>query len=257
MSVITEGQVVFNQSLGGECFHLRVLAPGLCKQAAPGQFVQVKVCAGIQPLLRTPLSVHDLDPGQGYLDLLYRVVGESTRLLSQAQTGAALNLLGPLGNGFSLPAPGEEAWLLAGGIGVAPLFYLARTLLAQGVRVRLLYGARTASELVRAQDFADLGVEVELSTDDGSCGSCGTVLDLLTKQTLPDSCHFYACGPRPMLKAVDDYAVEVRRPAQLSLEEYMACGIGACLGCVCATKEGGFAHVCTDGPVFPGGVLRI
>ncbi len=255
MSVIADVQVVFNQPLGGNCWHLRAQAPSLCKEVAPGQFVQVKVCTGVQPLLRTPLSVHDVNAEQGHLELLYRVVGESTRLLSQVQTGAVLNLLGPLGNGFSLPTSGTEAWLLAGGIGVAPMFYLARKMRQQGVTVRLLYGARTAQELVRADDFADLGVTVDLITDDGSSGQRGTVIDLLATRKLPDDCQLYACGPRPMLKAVDDFAAAAKRPVQLSLEEYMACGIGACLGCVCATKEGGFAHVCTDGPVFPGGVL--
>lgn len=257
MPVVTDGVVVFNRILAPGLLHLRVQAPELTREVGPGQFVQVKARPGFEPLLRTPLSVHDAEPEAGQLDLLYRVVGESTSLLSQAQPGVKLDLLGPLGHGFSLPPAGYEAWLLAGGIGVAPLFYLARQLRAHGYATRLLYGARAAAELVRVQDFVDLGVQVKTCTDDGSCGWHGNVLQLALNQKLPQQCQIYACGPRPMLKAVDDFAAQRGLPAELSLEEYMACGIGACLGCACATKSGGFAHVCTDGPVFRGGELKI
>ncbi len=257
MPAIANGEIVFNNVLDKGFYHLRVHAPQLTQDVGPGQFVQVKVRPGFEPLLRTPISVHDAQTESGQLDLLYRVVGDSTDLLSQLQPGGLLDLVGPLGRGFSLPPAGHEAWLLAGGIGVAPLFYLARQLRAHGYTTRLFYGVRSAAELVRLQDFRDLGVSVATCTDDGSCGLQGNVLHLIQQAELPAACQLYACGPRPMLKAVDDFALLNRLPAEISLEEYMACGIGACLGCACATKSGGFAHVCTDGPVFRGGELKL
>lgn len=257
MPVVSMASIVFNRELAPGHFHLRAFAPELVAAVQPGQFVQVKVRPGVQPLLRTPLSVHDICLAEGHLDLLYRVLGESTALLSQAREGEQLDLLGPLGQGFTAPSVGAEAWLLGGGIGVAPLFLLARWLRQAGVTVQLLYGARTAAELVRVEDFRRLGITVHLSTDDGTAGRRGNVVELARSLPRPDRCQLYACGPRPMLKAVDDLAGLWAAPAELSLEEYMACGIGACLGCACATSAGGFAHVCTDGPVFPGGVIKL
>jgi dihydroorotate dehydrogenase electron transfer subunit len=250
-------KVIFNRELSPRYFHLRLAAGDLAALAQPGQFVQVKARPGWQPLLRTPLSVHDACPAEGWLDLLYRVLGESTALLSQASAGSDLDILGPLGHGFTLPEADRKAWLLAGGIGVAPLFLLARKLREQGTEIQLLYGARTAVELVRVAEFEQLGVEVKLASDDGSIGFRGNVVQLLRSLDLVGKCQLYACGPRPMLGAVDRFSVERGLLTELSLEEYMACGIGACLGCACATKEGGFAHVCTDGPVFRGGVVRL
>lgn len=257
MPVVECGEIVFNQPLTKGYLHLRAYAPEVARDIQPGQFVQVKVRPGMQPLLRTPLSIHDASAEHGWLDLLYRILGESTQLLSEMKSGDSLDLLGPLGHGFSLPEAGYEAWLLAGGIGVAPLYYLATQLLLQGYTTRLLYGVRTASELVRAEDFQKLGVQVYTSSDDGSTGFRGTVVQLAESIDLPKHVKLYACGPRPMLRAVDELAVRRGLPAELSLEEYMACGIGACLGCACAMREGGYAHVCTDGPVFRGGEVRL
>lgn len=251
------GQIVFNRPVAAGHWHLRVVAPVLAGDSRPGQFVQVKPRPGVQPLLRTPLSIHDASPEAGHLDLLYKVLGESTQLLSRLQAGERLDLLGPLGRGFSLPQAGDEAWLLAGGIGVAPLFYLARQLRQAGHVTRLFYGVRTAAELLRVSDFRHLGVEVQVSSDDGSIGLAGTVVELVAGGEIPERCQWYACGPRPMLRAVDALATRRRLALELSLEEYMACGIGACLGCACATSDGGYAHVCTDGPVFRGGEVKL
>ncbi|MGI6343631.1 MAG: dihydroorotate dehydrogenase electron transfer subunit [Bacillota bacterium] len=253
------GCIALNEKLTTNTGLLRVAAPDLAADAWPGQFVQLRVTESYQPLLRTPLSIHDCDPAQGMVDLLYAIVGESTRLLSQLQPGAELDMLGPLGNGFDLNAcPERTAWLVAGGIGIAPLLYLARQLAAQQRPLHLFFGARCAEALVRLEAFQQLGAALHLATDDGSCGQRGTVLDLLESAPQPSPpTEIFACGPQPMLRALQSFARERQIAAQLSLEAYMACGVGACLGCAVPRPEGGYLHVCSDGPVFRIGEVLI
>lgn len=246
-------RIINNEQLNQNIWRLRLAAPVIAEQARPGQFVQVRVTNTYDPLLRTPLSVHDCDSAKGTVDLLYQTVGTSTSLLSLLTAGTELNVLGPLGRGFTLPQPSANSFaiLVAGGIGIAPLLFLARELVANQVNTRLLYGARSASDLVCIDEFEQLGVAVGRCTNDGSYGVTGNVVELLDGFLQSGATgEILACGPNPMLKALQLLVEQKQLVAQLSLEAYMACGLGACLGCAVAAPGGGFVHVCTDGPVF-------
>lgn len=245
--------VITNEQLSANIWRLRVQAPALARQVRPGQFVQVRVSDNYDPLLRTPLSVHDSNNQQGTIDLLYQTVGTSTKLLSKRTANSKLNILGSLGKGFTIPDPTTKSFaiLVAGGIGIAPMLLLARELIAKKVNTRLLYGARTADDLVCIDAFERLGVAVACCTDNGSYGVTGNVVDLLSGFLQSGAAgEIFACGPNSMLQALQLLVRQRGLSAQLSLEAYMACGLGACLGCAVALPAGGFAHVCTDGPVF-------
>ncbi len=249
-----DAAILENQQLASSIWRLQLDVAALAQQVRPGQFVQVRVTNTYDPFLRTPLSVHDCDAKAGTIALLYQTVGTSTHALSRRRPGASVNILGPLGNGFTLPparSNGNFALLVAGGIGIAPLLFLARELVAKKVSTRLLYGARTAADLAGIDAFEQLGVAVACCTDDGSQGLKGNVVDLLAGYLQSGAAgNVYACGPTPMLRALQQLVRSKGLAAQFSLEAYMACGLGACLGCVVAVPGGGYAHVCTDGPVF-------
>ncbi len=238
-------KILSNTSSGEKYFKLILDAGQIAKQAIPGQFVMVKVSDGISPLLRRPLGVHRVSGNK--LELLYEVVGQGTKTLAQKKPGEYLDLIGPLGNGFILkPRP----VLIAGGMGVAPLVYLAQKI--RGHKPIVFIGAKTKSHILCEKDFKKLGLAVKIATDDGSRGFRGRVTDLFKGYlpTIDDRLSvIYACGPQPMLKEVSRLSQKCKIDAQLSLEAHMSCGIGACLGCVVETKFGQ-KRVCQDGPVF-------
>ncbi|MDD2927486.1 MAG: dihydroorotate dehydrogenase electron transfer subunit [Candidatus Omnitrophica bacterium] len=227
-------------------------APQIAKNALAGQFINIRVNDGLDPLLRRPLSIHGARGSK--IKIFYKVVGKATEILAQKKVGEMLDILGPLGSGFTYPQPAARRSpppiLVAGGMGVAPLIFLAEKL--RGVKTTVLIGAKTKGQLLCAWEFKKSGCAVKIATDDGSSGFKGRVSDLL-KNLLsasgPSSQPIYACGPKPMLRAVADIANVCGIPAQLSLEEHMSCGIGACLGCVVRTKDG-LKRVCKEGPVF-------
>ena len=206
--------------------------------------------------MRRPFSLHFAR--RDTVGLLYRVVGKGTGLLSRVGQGASVDLIGPLGRGFSLPDTADRLVLVGGGIGVAPLYFVAERLRRESpsTRVLLLLGARTRQELIRLEAFADLGVEIQLATEDGSAGEQGFVTRLLSETSeAMRSNHFLACGPQPMLRALTALPWRDNQHLQVSLESNMACGMGACLGCAIKTASG-YQHVCQDGPVFDAGDLR-
>jgi dihydroorotate dehydrogenase electron transfer subunit len=243
------------ERVAGGLTRLRLMAPGICERAAPGQFVMLgPLSADHQdPFLNRPLSIHRC-PGGGALDLLVAEVGRGTRLMVSWTSGHRVDLMGPLGSGFC-GLDDEQDWLLvAGGVGVAPLFFLAETLRAKPRACRLLYGAVDAAHLVPSQLLSELGCQIELATDDGSAGSHGLVTDLLAphlRRAAADQAapRVAACGPLPMLRAVAEACRAAQVPAQLSLENRMACGTGACMGCV-DQVAGRPQRVCVEGPVF-------
>lgn len=234
------------------CYKLVLEAPVIAKAAKPGNFLMVKVSAGTYPLLRRPLSIHGVCAAPGTVELLYEVVGPGTAILSEKKAGERVSVVGPLGNAFSFNAKMKNAHvvLAAGGMGVAPLMFLAQRLHAD--KVTALIGARTSAHILCASDFRKLGCDVRIATDDGSAGFHGRVTGLLEKilalktQAAP---VIYGCGPKPMLKAMSGLCGSYGAAAQISLESHMACGIGACLGCVIKTRQG-FQRVCKEGPVF-------
>ncbi|MDQ7793618.1 MAG: dihydroorotate dehydrogenase electron transfer subunit [bacterium] len=221
---------------------LVLAAPAIAGRAGPGQFVHLRVGEGPHPLLRRPLSVAGRR-GEA-LTLLYRVVGEGTALLATRRPGERLDLLGPLGRGFTF-IDGREPLLVAGGAGVAPLLFLAAEARAAGRKPLVLLGVATAAEVVGEDELAALGIPLEVSTDDGSRGRRGPVTDLLAGRL--EGKAIYACGPAAMVRRLKELAPGV--PGQVSLEAAMACGVGACRGCACRTA-GGYRMVCADGPVF-------
>ena len=206
---------------------------------APGQFVNIAI-DGLY--LRRPISVCDWDAQT--LTLVYKVVGEGTARMSRMAPGTELDLLTGLGNGFSTGVATQRPLLVGGGVGVPPLYNLARKLLAEGKPVQVVLGFNTASEIFYEEEFRALGCDVTVATADGSCGTKGFVTDALAGLEFD---YFYACGPLPMLRALCDATGDI--PGQVSLEERMGCGFGACMGCTCSTKNGP-KRICKEGPVF-------
>uniref|UniRef100_UPI0040576556 dihydroorotate dehydrogenase electron transfer subunit n=1 Tax=Candidatus Electronema sp. TaxID=2698783 RepID=UPI0040576556 len=239
-------RILANEPLTADVFRLTVHAPEIAAAAAPGQFVMVQVSGSLDPLLRRPFSIHSRG-ADGSISLLFKVVGRGTALLAKARPGDTLDLLGPFGRGFDLSAAEKPVCLIGGGMGIAPLLFFAQEL--PGRKYALL-GARNREELAPlAKFFADIGCAVQLATDDGSLGHHGFVPDLLD-EVLPDVSRVCTCGPKPMMRSVASISRQAGKPCQVSVETHMACGMGACLGCVMPGADGRQVHVCTDGPVF-------
>jgi dihydroorotate dehydrogenase electron transfer subunit len=231
-------------------------------QARPGQFVMLGIPGG-QMLLRRPFSIHRLtDGGGGQTDIaiLYKIVGQGTRALSRLAPGTRLDLLGPLGQGFRIRPDQRRIAIAAGGIGVAPMLFLAEYLAGTHdlADCEVFLGGRTRSDLLCLDDFRRLGVKVHRTTDDGSDGAqCFLThpLEIEAGKRPPDI--IYACGPMEMLGCVAGIAARLDIPCQVSIESVMACGVGACLGCAVAGRAtDGYLHVCKDGPVFDAHRLR-
>ena len=230
--------------------YLALHAPEIARAARPGQFVMVRPAqaGAVDPLLGRPISLLEASAESGDIALIFKVVGRGTGLLATRQPGESLTVLGPLGNGFSIPDTAQAPALVGGGVGMPPLYLLAARSRRVGRRITLFYGGRSRDDLLLLPEWSALGVEVVLATDDGSAGQHGLVTAPLQAR-VGEFDFLAACGPKPMLRAVQQLALAARLPGQLSLEARMACGVGACLGCVCATGAG-TKRVCVDGPVF-------
>ncbi len=248
-------RVVSVEELARHYYYLLLREPQLAVQARPGQFLHIRVGEGLVPFLRRPFSLAGADPQKGTLKIIFRLVGEGTALLSKVKKGAVLNCLGPLGRGFQVSAGPLPAVLLAGGIGVAPLLFLARALAKEKRKVILFYGAPSSAELLPLKKFLPGEIALQLATEDGSSGYHGRVTDLLAEAVHGglQPAALFACGPRPMLQALTRQNEAWNFPLQLSLEERMACGLGACKGCAVSVRQGEkstYRMVCRDGPVF-------
>ncbi len=231
----------------GRSVLLRMRSERALPDIMPGQFVQVRVDDSPSTYLRRPISIHDVDAQQKEITLLVQQVGEGTRHLAAAEMGDRINMVLPLGNGFTLPEKGERCLLVGGGIGIAPLYYFAKVLNEKGIRPTSLLGGKSASDLLRLTDYQQLG-ETFVTTEDGSLGEKGFV----TMHSIWQNESFdkiYVCGPKPMMKAVAKLAAEKGVWCEVSLENLMACGLGACLCCVEDTVDG-HVCVCKEGPVF-------
>lgn len=245
---------VDNIPLVSDVYNLRLNAPTLAVKAKPGQFVMVKVAPGLEPVLRRPFSLHRMDQDAGIVEIVYQVVGKGTDILTERRPGEELEVLGPLGNGFSWQEE-KRIGLVGGGMGIAPLLAAGEQAVSEGKEVVVFLGARSRDYLLAQEKFERLG-QVFVVTDDGSVGEKALVskpLDEYLKNQGLDL--ILACGPIPMLKAVAAISVAQDIPAQLSLEQRMGCGVGACLGCAfpvrADTPEGyTYKRVCHDGPVF-------
>jgi len=236
-------------------FVLEFEAPDLARDAQPGQFIAVTIDAG-QQLLRRPFSVFTADPKTGAVSILFSIYGPTTRAMAEFGPGDRLDLIGPLGGRvFAADArPGVHNVLIGGGYGVPPLVFFARRLLSSDPKARVTFinGARTQAFLVGTEGLEAEGVPVLSCTDDGTCGLHGRVTVGVEKilGEIDGPFHLYTCGPTLMMKAVGAMAMARELPCQVSMETFMPCGIGICMGCAVPRPDGNYARGCTDGPVF-------
>ena len=254
-----KARILSNKKVGNAYYKMAMDTPYIARTAMPGQFVQVRCSESLEPFLRRPFSIHRMKAqGSGLrgIEILYEVVGKGTGILSRKKEGEFADVLGPLGNGFTLPErPSLEprAIIIAGGIGVAPLVFLAEELKKKKIKTIVLIGAKTKSLILCEKDFKKITPEVYVSTDDGTYGCKGLVSKLFNKILKTTESRFetivYVCGPQGMLRCIADICQERNFECQVSLEENMACGLGACMGCAVKTRSGN-KLACKDGPVF-------
>ena len=254
-------EVTANTRLSAHDNVLALAAPEIARVAAPGQFVMVKPATGIDPLLRRPFSIFEIlrdasDRPTG-ITLLNKRVGTGTTLLYSARPGDRVACLGPLGRPFVPVDPPELAWMVAGGVGLAPFATLTDALAARGTATTLFYGGRSRTDLFYVEYFESRGVRVVLTTEDGTRGEAGRVTAPLERALAAVAAEqpltLYACGPTPMMQAVAKLGARSQRPAFVSLEPVMGCGLGGCYSCVVKVRRGAghhFVRSCIEGPVF-------
>lgn len=249
-------KILRRQRLGDD-YYLLCLENPFSSSFQPGQFVMISL-AGVQdPFLKRPYSIYRaFPPGEGYpageIQLLIREVGSGSRQMGETPIGSKVEIIGPLGNGFRLEQNVRTAIFVAGGIGVAPFVEFAAAKDMAAINKIALIGGRSSADIQAAEDLKSLGVEVRIATEDGSAGTRGRVTDLLEEmisEGLPEALSLYCCGPEPMMKAVGGIAKRENLPCLLSLEAFMGCGFGVCLGCVVEKQSGGYIRVCKEGPV--------
>ncbi|MEI6438525.1 MAG: dihydroorotate dehydrogenase electron transfer subunit [Candidatus Omnitrophota bacterium] len=229
-------------------YRLVLDAPALAKAVKPGQFVHIRVSDTFEPLFRRPFSVYRAKAGK--VEVFFEPVGKGTKMLLAKKKGDVLDVLGPLGKPFTLPSKSvKQIVFVGGGIGIAPFMLFSDVLLKHKAEKILLYGGRSKAHTFPLNEFKKNGVATFVSTDDGSVGVKGRVSALFNKIDISPSTFIYACGPKPMMGAVAAFAKERDLRGEASMEEVMACGLGACLGCSIPTTKG-YKTVCHDGPVF-------
>lgn len=287
MLVDVDARVIANTRLSPDYNVIALAAPEIAEATQPGQFVMVKSARSADPLLRRPFSVFEVLRSNGRVEgltLLSKRIGVTTKILYDAVKGDTIACLGPLGRPFETVDPPAEAWMVAGGVGLAPFATLGEALLARGTKTTLFYGARTGAELFYLDWFKSRGIRLVLATEDGSTGDHARITGPLERE-LQAASHtgfgirdsgfdehrlfespvpspesrsditIYACGPEPMLEAVADVATKFGRPSQVSVERTMGCGMGGCYSCVIPVHDGSGSHYvrsCIAGPVFRG-----
>lgn len=265
--LLATGEVLGHKKYGEHYHSLTIVAPEIGEKVRPGQFVNIRCGEGRANILRRPFSVYRVHKRGGWastIEIVFDVKGPGTKYLSTLRGHAIVDLIGPLGRGFALPKRRAHCLLVGGGIGAAPLFFLADELRNAGHRVDVILGARSSGLLLNQIDARRLSSVCRMTTEDGSAGDIGRVTDILVETM--DKCGtevIYACGPHPMLEAVSRIASEHKVPIQVAVEELMGCGYGVCMTCVMPIKQrirsGGtereeivYARSCTEGPIFNG-----
>lgn len=254
-----KAQVRWNKKIGSSYYKIGLDCDTGLSAALPGQFVMLRLASGIVPFLRRPFSVHNItdnDDGGKCIEILYETVGEFTGRLSEIKAGELIDVMGPLGKGFDLAHDYSKIFIVAGGIGVAPMRYLSSYLIEKKrvnpLNLKIFVGARTKECILCRDDFYNIGLEVIITTDDGSCGEACFItksVESALAESRPEI--IFACGPNEMLKSLAVIANKHKVTCQVSMESLMACGIGACLGCALEGKDNTrYLHVCKDGPVF-------
>lgn len=254
MSKFFETALIENREVARDHVLLTFKLPENTPSPLPGQFFMVGMTFGLDPMLKRPFSLHRINP-DGSVSILYRIRGRGTRLLRSLQKGDSIQVIGPLGRGFPLK-PDHRPLLVGGGLGVVPLVALAQAFSAMSPRI--VIGARTAEELLSVQELLAVDADMRIVTDDGSRGRKGIVTDILEEilgNSVAGPWVMFSCGPRPMLKSIAALSRKHNVKGYMSLEEHMACGVGACMGCVARTSSG-YRRVCAEGPVFDVGELE-
>ena len=249
-----DSEIVFNRRVAADTFFMGLRSPQIVAEAGPGQFVMLRTGRSMDPLLRRPFSICGVRKDDLVL-ILYRVVGRGTAMMCDAGEGESLSVLGPLGSGFEMPHKGGTPILVSGGMGIAPLIFLASNM--EPGSFSFLSGFGSAKEIVAADEIGPSTLDLSISTDDGSAGHRGLATELLENRLtgLDGKINpvVFACGPLPMLKKVAAITLDKNVPCQVSLEASMACGLGACQGCAIrgsSEQNTAYFHVCQDGPVF-------
>jgi dihydroorotate dehydrogenase electron transfer subunit len=260
MPIDVAAAVLSNRRLSSDYNVIALGAPAIATETAPGQFVMIKPASGLDPMLRRPFSVFEvLRDASGRpigLTLLNKRVGVGTSLLYDAEPGATLSVVGPLGKSFVPVDPPAEAWMIAGGVGLAPFATLAEALAKKGTPMTLFYGGRSRADLFHEAYFEGLGATLVLTTEDGTHGERGRVTAPLERALASHSggaVTIYACGPTPMMRAVAELGARFARPTFVSLEPQMGCGMGGCYSCVVRVRHGSASHFvrsCLEGPIF-------
>lgn len=258
MVVSAKGQVIKNVSVQPGIYEMTICVPKIARVAYAGQFVMVRpIYHSFDPFLNRPFGISDIDVTRGTINILYIVVGKGTDIMSHMEQGEDIFLIGPIGQGFTVRPQDKKVALVAGGMGIAPLLPLAKTLREKGITTYGLMGASKASAIVGVDSWQNQDVAVQLATDDGSCGKQGFVTtlleDLLSREEID---YIYCCGPTPMMAKTVEIAQKYQVPIEVSLEKRMGCGIGVCMGCICKLKQADGSvkqyRICYDGPVFHG-----
>jgi len=263
-SRLSTSQILSNREICPGYYRMRIACGQMYQDALPGQFVMVRGVGQTSPILRRPFSIHDLTMEGGRVtgfDILYKIIGKGTEALSRSRAGDMVDVLGPLGRGFSTRGDFRRVHMVAGGIGVAPLVFLAKHFMRQGFsssQITLFIGGRSCGDLLCLEIFQDLGIQLKVTTDDGSAGSQCLITQPLAetlKQQKPEI--LFACGPVPMLREVMAISRKNSITCQISIETMMACGMGACLGCAVENRNSKekYLHACMDGPVFEVGQI--
>ncbi len=245
------GVVQANRCASKGLWFIDIKVAQIGKELLPGQFIHLQMPRFEAHVLRRPFSVFSISEDRQVLTILYQVVGQGTDHMTTLQPGEEVDLIGPVGHGWSAPAATKRALIVAGGVGAAPLFMHAAELCARGVQVDVVLGAQTAKALVVEPEYTRLlGHKPFIATDDGSAGHAGFCTDVVAKRIQEEHYDYVACcGPEPMMRIVSEITGGAGIPTYLSLEKRMACGIGACLSCVVETRHGR-KRSCVDGPVF-------
>ena len=256
MPINIKAKLLKKEELAKGIFKFSVQADEIINTAKPGNFIEIRVNDDIEPFLRRPISIHNMDRENGILEFIFQEKGKGTKILSARREGELIDIIGPLGYGTFKYSSYENLAIIGGGIGVFPLYELAKCAKSENKNVNIYLGFRNKDLVVLEEEFKNVSNNFILTTDDGSYSQKGFAIDFLKKdieQGKIDS--LYACGPLPMLRAVRELAIEKNIPCQISLEEKMACGLGVCLGCAVKTAESPkdapeYWHVCKAGPVF-------
>lgn len=261
MGVNTKIKLLSKEKIKVDVLKFKCLAPEIAKVAVPGQFIELKVSKTFEPFLRRPISIYNIDKENQTIEFIFQVKGRGTKFLSQVKEGEELDVIGPLGNGVFEIKECKNIAIIGGGIGIFPLYELAKNSIKQA-NTNIYLGFRSKEYVMLEEEFKKVSNSLTITTDDGTYGKNGYAIDYLKADFDEKQIDgIFACGPLPMLQKVKEFAESKNVYCQLSLEQRMACGIGACMGCSVKLNLGndtaGYARVCKDGPVFEAEVVDI